>query len=70
MRASVVERLQIEPTCAARSTRGEIEVHYQPIVDLAERRIAGFEALVRWQPPGRGLLAPDEFIPRRRGDAG
>jgi diguanylate cyclase (GGDEF)-like protein len=42
--------------------RGEIEVHYQPIARLLSMELAGFEALVRWRHPGRGLLPPDQFI--------
>ena len=49
-------------TCGARSSGSEFRVHYQPIVRVADRRIAGFEALVRWQHPERGLVAPSEFI--------
>ena len=40
----------------------QFEVHYQPIVDLAGERTVGVEALVRWQHPERGLLAPAEFL--------
>ena len=43
--------------------RREFEVHYQPIVSLADGAIEGFEALVRWQHPERGLVYPDTFIP-------
>ncbi len=41
----------------------EFQVHYQPIVSLASGKITGFEALLRWQHPSRGLLSPTEFIP-------
>jgi EAL domain-containing protein (putative c-di-GMP-specific phosphodiesterase class I) len=42
---------------------GEFELHYQPKIFLADGRTAGFEALVRWRHPSRGLLAPQAFIP-------
>ncbi len=42
--------------------RGEFEVHYQPVVDLETGRVSGFEALVRWQHPTRGLVHPGDFI--------
>ncbi len=42
---------------------GEFELFYQPIVNLQENRIGGFEALIRWNHPTRGRVAPDEFIP-------
>jgi diguanylate cyclase (GGDEF)-like protein len=42
---------------------GQLEVHYQPIVGLADGRTTGFEALVRWNHPERGLIPPVEFIP-------
>ena len=41
----------------------QLELHYQPIVTLATRKIVGFEALLRWQHPERGQVGPDEFIP-------
>jgi diguanylate cyclase (GGDEF)-like protein len=43
--------------------RGELALHYQPKVYLADQRTAGMEALVRWQHPERGLMSPEEFIP-------
>jgi diguanylate cyclase (GGDEF)-like protein len=43
--------------------RREFKLVYQPTLDLASRRIVGVEALVRWQHPERGLLAPGEFVP-------
>jgi len=42
---------------------GEFEVFYQPIVNLAENRVSGFEALLRWNHPTRGRVLPSEFIP-------
>ncbi|HEY1741344.1 MAG TPA: EAL domain-containing protein [Acidimicrobiia bacterium] len=42
---------------------GELELHYQPLVDLPTSRIESFEALVRWRHPTRGLIQPDAFIP-------
>ena len=43
--------------------REEFVVHYQPIVEVATSRITGFEALLRWQHPTRGMIQPDDFIP-------
>ena len=40
----------------------ELELHYQPIIDIQEGKIAGFEALVRWNHPAKGLIYPDNFI--------
>jgi diguanylate cyclase (GGDEF)-like protein len=42
---------------------GEFRLEYQPIISLADGRITGFEALIRWDHPRRGLLAPDAFLP-------
>jgi diguanylate cyclase (GGDEF)-like protein len=41
---------------------GDFELYYQPIVNLGQRRLSGFEALLRWKHPDRGMLAPTEFI--------
>lgn len=43
--------------------RGDLELFYQPIVDLQHRRVAGAEALLRWRHPEQGLIPPDVFIP-------
>ena len=42
---------------------GEFELHYQPVVNLASKEISGFEALVRWNHPTRGMISPADFIP-------
>ena len=62
MNAAALRRLEIEQRLRAGIPRGELEVHYQPKVDLRSQRVAGFEALVRWRDPERGLVAPGEFI--------
>jgi diguanylate cyclase (GGDEF)-like protein/PAS domain S-box-containing protein len=62
MRDRAVARLQLETDLRSAVERGEFRLHYQPIVSLATRQITGFEALVRWQHPERGLILPEEFI--------
>jgi diguanylate cyclase (GGDEF)-like protein/PAS domain S-box-containing protein len=62
MRASLVERLQLETDLRHGLERGEFRNFYQPIIALDSGRIVGFEALLRWQHPTRGLIGPDEFI--------
>lgn len=42
---------------------GEFQLHYQPLVDLAQDRIVAFEALLRWQHPVKGMISPADFIP-------
>jgi EAL domain-containing protein (putative c-di-GMP-specific phosphodiesterase class I) len=56
-------RLQLETDLRHALERGEFRNFYQPIVALVSGEIAGFEALLRWQHPTRGLLGPNEFIP-------
>jgi diguanylate cyclase (GGDEF)-like protein/PAS domain S-box-containing protein len=63
MRASVIARLQLETDLRTAMERQEFQNFYQPIVSLDSGRITGFEALLRWQHPTRGLLQPREFIP-------
>lgn len=62
MHEHAVQRLQMETSLRNADFDGEFLLKYQPIVDLRHDRLSGFEALVRWQHPQRGLLAPDEFI--------
>ncbi len=63
MHQAVISRLTVETELRRSLERGEFVVYYQPIVALKERRIAGFEALVRWSHPTRGLVPPGDFIP-------
>jgi PAS domain S-box-containing protein len=61
MHANAVKRLQLETDLRKAFDQAEFRVYYQPIVWLQTGRIAGFEALTRWQRP-EGILAPMEFI--------
>jgi diguanylate cyclase (GGDEF)-like protein len=63
MHAVLVERLQVEAELRGAIDRGEMVVHYQPIVALATGEITGVEALLRWNHPRHGLLVAEEFIP-------
>ncbi len=63
MSASSLERLELELDLRWAVERGELRVHYQPLMDLRTGRTMGHEALVRWQHPTRGLLGPLTFIP-------
>jgi diguanylate cyclase (GGDEF)-like protein/PAS domain S-box-containing protein len=62
MRASVTHRLQLETDLRHALERDEFVNFYQPIISLETGRIAGFEALMRWQHPTRGMIDPGEFI--------
>ena len=63
MRALITDRLQIENDLRRAVDRDELCNLYQPIISLESDHIVGFEALMRWHHPTRGLLQPDEFIP-------
>ncbi|MEG4078369.1 MULTISPECIES: polysaccharide biosynthesis protein [unclassified Microcoleus] len=55
--------VQLENDLRVALANEEFRIHYQPIVCLQTDQISGFEALLRWQHPNRGLLWPDEFLP-------
>jgi EAL domain-containing protein (putative c-di-GMP-specific phosphodiesterase class I) len=63
MLTDALARLELERDLAGGVDRGEFVVHYQPVVRLHNDTVAGFEALVRWQHPTRGVLLPGAFIP-------
>jgi diguanylate cyclase (GGDEF)-like protein len=67
MLSGLVERLQLEADLRVALERGELTLHYQPTVDLTTSKVVGFEALVRWQHPTRGLIPPLDFIPIAEG---
>ena len=62
MRASVMARLELETDLRRAIERNEFRNFYQPIVSLENGEVTGFEALLRWEHPTRGLLGPKEFI--------
>jgi diguanylate cyclase (GGDEF)-like protein/PAS domain S-box-containing protein len=63
MHSKAVALLQIETDLRRAIDRQELQLHYQPIVSLRTRQITGFEALVRWAHPQRGMIPPAEFVP-------
>jgi diguanylate cyclase (GGDEF)-like protein/PAS domain S-box-containing protein len=63
MNARALERLELEHGLRRAVERNEFVVHYQPEVALATGKVVGFEALVRWEHPERGLLPPEQFVP-------
>jgi diguanylate cyclase (GGDEF)-like protein/PAS domain S-box-containing protein len=63
MHALAVNLLQLETDLRRAQERNEFIIEYQPIVSLTDFRVSGFEALVRWQHPDRGLVSPIDFIP-------
>ncbi len=56
-------RQWIEGELAAAMQRGDFDLHYQPQVDLSTGKVVGYEALLRWRHPERGMIPPSEFIP-------
>jgi diguanylate cyclase (GGDEF)-like protein/PAS domain S-box-containing protein len=63
MHAHAITLLQLETDLRLALDRREFVLHYQPVMDLEADRLAGFEALIRWQHPQHGLLQPHDFIP-------
>lgn len=63
MHNQVIHRLELEEEIRKGMEAEEFQLYYQPILNLHNNKIAGFEALVRWHSPKRGLVSPCEFIP-------
>jgi diguanylate cyclase len=58
-----VAKLELENELREGLDKGELRLHYQPLVALSDRRLVGFEALLRWENPRSGLMPPGAFIP-------
>ena len=58
-----VAKLELENELREGLDKGELRLHYQPLVALSDRRLVGFEALLRWENPRSGLMPPGTFIP-------
>lgn len=63
MHLQALQRLQLEQELRDAIEHDQLVLYYQPIFHLKTKEISGFEALVRWQHPTRGFVAPDSFIP-------
>jgi diguanylate cyclase (GGDEF)-like protein/PAS domain S-box-containing protein len=63
MHESVLERLELRADLQRAMDASQLEVHYQPVVRLAQASVYGFEALLRWHHPTRGPIPPMQFIP-------
>lgn len=63
MHTKAVTLLQLETDLRCSIERNEMLAYYQPIIDLATMRLIGFETLMRWNHPQRGIIPPNEFIP-------
>jgi len=63
MDAKAQARRQLETDLRMALSAGMLQVHYQPLIDLGNSEVVGFEALLRWPHPARGYIAPSEFVP-------
>jgi predicted signal transduction protein with EAL and GGDEF domain len=67
LREQLTQRAELEAAIATGLQQGEMELHYQPVMDVATDRLMGYEALIRWHRPGHGMVPPDSFIPIAEG---
>ncbi|ELR03657.1 hypothetical protein GMDG_08929, partial [Pseudogymnoascus destructans 20631-21] len=63
MNTCAKRRGSLEQDLRSALANGELQLHYQPLVNIARHEIAGFEALLRWHHNERGMISPTEFIP-------
>ncbi|GAA3602289.1 hypothetical protein GCM10022223_17570 [Kineosporia mesophila] len=63
LRAELAARAQLEADIQLGLTQDQFELHYQPVMDVATGRLRGYEALIRWRHPERGMVPPDAFLP-------
>jgi EAL domain-containing protein (putative c-di-GMP-specific phosphodiesterase class I) len=63
MAAGADQRLELEADLRLALERHELELHYQPLIELDSGELTGLEALIRWHHPRRGMLGPNDFIP-------
>ncbi|HWA17461.1 MAG TPA: EAL domain-containing protein [Devosia sp.] len=63
MEAGMQERQALRADLRSALANGELEIHYQPLVDLRTERVSSFEALLRWRHPTRGMVSPELFVP-------
>ena len=63
MNTALQQRREIEMGLRRAILQNEFQLHYQPLVDAHTRRVSGFEALIRWQHPEKGLMSANQFIP-------
>jgi predicted signal transduction protein with EAL and GGDEF domain len=61
--ARLLERRELELELRTALREEQFELHYQPLVDLKSNHVTGFEALMRWRHPERGMIPPAQFIP-------
>ncbi len=62
MRRRLIERMSLESDLRRALERDQLELYYQPLIDLTDERVVGFEALLRWRHPERGIVQPCDFI--------
>ena len=63
MHAEMVSRLEFRAELSRAVGLGQFVLHYQPVIDICSGAVIGFESLIRWQHPSRGLIPPGQFIP-------